>query len=223
MSYTGISSYFTFTPHEIMSGFGFNPQPEPPRMRMARSYGRSFARGYMGFGAVADTFDPDAIMANIAKSDKCYGPGGKGAADPGAGACNYAGQQVGKEMQVALNELGYGPIAVDGTLSWRGPYQQYLADNGLTMGPGFGITRQALVLMKQQLVAGITPGPGEKVGYEKVGGEYVPTDKGGIGGKLSRSSLALGLIAVAAVGAIVIVARKKKKKGQKAQPAQKAT
>lgn len=190
MSYSGVGSYYTFSPHQVYSGYG--------------SYYE-----YSGFGSVADTFDPDAVMADIATSDICYGPGGKGAADPQAGKCNFAGQRANKEIAAALNSLGYGPIAVDGSISWQGAYARFLADNGLTKGPGFGITRQALLTMQARLKAGETPG-GNPVEFEKVNGEYVPTGKTA-GAGLGAGTWILAALAVGVVGYAAFAAGKKKK------------
>lgn len=184
-----------------------------------------------GYGAAAPVdFDPARVMSNIAKSDACYGPGGACAGSnagtagcqAASGACNYAGQQANKEIAVALNALGYGPIAVDGSISWQAAYSRFLADNGLTKGPGFGITNQALLTMKAQLDAGETPGPNTPTEYEKVGGEYIPKKPGletpeSLGGMGTAGWIVLAAV-VGVAGYAVYKSRKKQKGAVGARP-----
>jgi hypothetical protein len=168
--------------------------------------------GCSGFGATS-TLNVSAVLADIATSDKCYGPSPvKGFS---TGTCNAAAARANKEIAVALNALGYGPMAVDGSTSWQSGYASFLAANGLVAGPGYGITAQALTLMNQQLVAGDKPGPGEVVGYKKVNGEYIPTgDKAINVAGLSGTPLLLAALAVGGVGYLVYRASKKKKGGR---------
>lgn len=196
MTYHAMNAYYTFSPGEIMSGFG--------RMSPNSYYTFRPHEIMSGFGAAKDTFSPDAVMADIAITNTCWGPGGTGKA---SGACNAASQRASNDIAVALNALGYGPIPVDGSLKWQSAYNQFLSDHGLEKGPGLGVTKQALLKMQQLLQQGKTPGPGEVVEHEKVGGEFVPVDKG-----IGRAGLALGLLAVAAVGGIALVASRKKKR-----------
>lgn len=186
----GYGSYYEFSPHQV----------------------------YAGYGATAlYQLDVDQVMNDIAASDACYGPGGA-CSDPSSAACksaqsacNFAASRANKEIAAALNALGYGPIAVDGSLSWQGAYSQFLADNGLTKGPGYGITRQALLTMKQQLEAGESPGPNEPTTYKKVNGEFVPTNGGvGIAG-MSTGTLVLAAVAIGGLGYLAYQAGKKKK------------
>lgn len=216
MSYSGLGSYYTFSPHEVYSGMG-----EYYETGMGAYY-------YDGFGALKDTFNVDEILGYIAASDACYGPGGvcfgegagTAACTSAQGACNLAGQRANKEIQAALNQLGYGPLAVDGSLNWRGAYKRFLADHNLTMGPGYGITKQALLLMKAQLAAGEKPGPGAAVEHQKINGEYIPVKPApavavaGMGG----GSLLLAAAVVGGLGYLAYRAGKKKKKGAGAGP-----
>jgi hypothetical protein len=189
----GYGSYYEFSPHQV----------------------------YSGYGAAAPLYnlDVDQVMADITASDACYGPGGLCAGtmsgstqcQAAQGRCNAAGQRANKEIAAALNALGYGPIPVDGTISWKGAYSSFLADHGLTKGPGFGITRQALMTMKAKLDAGETPGPSTPQTYKKVNGELIPD------GDVARSGINAGTILLAAivVGGVGYLAYKsgKKKKG----------
>ena len=218
MSYTGTGSYFEFTPHEIFPSSaatsGYGEYYELP----VAGYGEFYEIPVAGFGSVAATFSAAEVMANLAKSNACYGPGGLCVGDDAStpdckaaqGACNWAGQKVNKDVAAALNELGYGPIAVDGTISWQGAYARFLTDHKLTKGPGFGLTSQALKTMEAQLKKGATPGPGKPSKFKKVNGDFIPVaddDKAGV---------ALGLLAVAILGGTVayIAAKNKRKKGR---------
>lgn len=188
----GMGSYYSFSPHEVYSGYG-------------------------GFGASDIDFSADKVMADIAISDVCYGPGGTG--QP-SGACNAAGQRVNKAVSAALNELGYGPLAVDGSINWKTAWKKFLADFQMTPGPGFGLSRQGLQLMEQQLAKGETPGPAAPVVYEKVDGEYLP--KGKPSDQIAAASMAAGgtlLLAVAAVGVLGYLAYTSGKKKKGAPPA----
>jgi hypothetical protein len=133
------------------------------------------------------------------------------------GTCNNKSQQVNKAVSAALNELGYGPIAVDGSINWEGAYSRFLADFGLTKGPGYGLTQQALSVMEQELKAGNVPGPNPPVKYNKVDkNTYVPTKKpseqiaaAGMGG----AGLLLAALVVGGIGYAAYKSGQKKKRG----------
>ncbi len=228
MSYASMGSYYEFTPHEIYpAASGVGEYYELPVAGMGEYYELPVAGygGYGAFGADSSFFDVQRILNNVAKSDACYGPGGKcwnlPAASPGLkspkrdacaaaqGPCNFAGQQVGKDMQAALNQLGYGPMAVDGTLSWEGPYKRFLSDFGMSPGPGFGITKAGLLKMKEQLEKGATPGPGKSQKHKKVNGEFIPEDDSD-----SKANIILGLGALAVAAVVVAVVVKRNKTGR---------
>lgn len=180
MSYSGMGAYYELSEHEVFPA--------------TSGYGEFYKLPQAGFGAVGSSgFSADDVLRNVAISDTCYGPGGTGKP---SGACNVAGQKANKAVAAGLNELGYGPVAVDGSISWQGAWSQFLADHGLTPGPGFGLTKQGLLLMEQQIRNGEKPGPGKKVVYKKVNGEYVPTGEEGE----SMAGVGLGLLFVAAAG-----------------------
>ena len=191
---TGYGSYYEFTPHQVYSGYG---------------------------ATALYQLDVDQVMADIAASDVCYGPTGV-CKDPASaeckaaqGQCNFAGQRANKEIAAALNALGYGPVAVSGAITWQGAYNQFLANNGLAKGPGYGITRQALLTMKQQLDAGEPTGPGEPTTYKKVNGELIPTGNGAGAARagVSTGTILLAAIVVGGIGYMAYKAGKKKKGG----------
>jgi hypothetical protein len=196
----GYGSYYEFSPHQV----------------------------YAGYGATAPLYDLDVdqVLADINTSDFCYGPQGVCSGDKAGtavckgaqGQCNFAGQRANKEIAAALNALGYGPIAVSGAITWKGAYSQFLADNGLAKGPGFGITRQALLTMKAQLDAGETPGPAEPATYKKVNGELIPTGKPGDAARagVSTGTILLAALVVGGIGYAAYKAGKKKKGGGRA-------
>lgn len=211
MSYVGVGEYYE-TGMGSYTGYG------------ASGCGcDSYGCGCSGYGATTvSTVDVDAIMADIAKSDVCYGPAGACAGAQSSspacksvqGGCNAAGQRANKAIAVALNQLGYGPIAVDGTISWQSAYSSFLSDHGLTKGPGFGITRQALMTMKQELEAGNKPGPAPKTEYEKVNGEYVPKSAPDALSAIGGAKWLLAAVVVGGLGYAVYRAGKKKKTAQ---------
>jgi hypothetical protein len=190
----GYGSYYEFSPHQV----------------------------YSGYGAAAPLYDLDVdqVMADITASDVCYGPGGLCAGamagstqcTAAQGRCNAAGQRANKEIAAALNALGYGPIPVDGTLGWRGAYNAFLADHGLTKGPGFGITRQALLTMKSKLDQGEAPGPATPEKYKKVNGELIP-ENGDARAGISSGTLLLAALVVGGIGYLAYKSGKKKKGG----------
>lgn len=208
MTYRAVGSYYEIP--QPMAGYGSYYEFSPHQV-------------YAGYGATAASYplDADEVMNNIAKSDACYGPGGAcagtNAGSAGCiaaqGACNWAGQKANKDIAAALNALGYGPVAVDGSISWRGAYSQFLAANGLSKGPGYGITRQALLTMKQQLDAGQTPGPGDPVVYKKVNGELIPAGNGAARAGVSGGTLLIAALVVGGLGYAAYKVGKKKKGG----------
>lgn len=212
MTYRAVGSYYEIP--QPMAGYGSYYEFSPHQV-------------YAGYGATAPLYqlDVDQVMADISTSDFCYGPSGVCSGD-GAGTdvckgaqgqCNFAGQRANKEIAAALNALGYGPVAVSGAITWQGAYNQFLADNGLAKGPGYGITRQALLTMKQQLDAGEPTGPGEPATYKKVNGELVPTGNGAAKAGVSGGMLLLAAVVVGGIGYAAYKAGKKKKGGTTTQ------
>jgi hypothetical protein len=224
MSYSSLGSYYEFTPHEIFPATsGVGEYYELPVAGYGEYYELPVAGygGYGAFGADSSFFDVQTILNNVAKSDVCYGQKGlcKPPVNNGAvcaeaqPSCNFAGQQVGKDMQAALNQLGYGPIAVDGSLSWEGPYKRFLSDFGMTPGPGFGITEVGLRKMKEQLEKGAAPGPNKPVIHKKVPGGFIPEDEP-VAKKEDDDKatimIGIGVLAVAALAVGYVAARKKR-------------
>lgn len=199
MSYNATGSYYTFSPHQIYRG-------QAPSLR--------------GFGAVGSSqFDAAAVWQDIAESNKCYGSAAQQQKGwqylPGQqGKCNAAGQRANKAIAAALNELGYGPIAVDGSISWKSAYAKFLNDFGLTAGPGYGITQQALATMETQIAEQNTPGPNKPVEYDKVGTDYIPKGKPGETATAGMGGVAI--VALLAVAGAVTYAVVKKRREDKA-------
>lgn len=196
----GMGSYFTFTPHEVFNGMG----------------GLGAFYYLQGFGSTAETFSAAAVWQDVLTTNACYGPEDQRPASPPYGACNAAGSRAVKAVQAALNELGYGPIPVDGNVSspWEGQWKQFLAQHNLSPGPGFGLTEQGLILMEKFLKEGKTPGPNKPVKFDKVNGEYIPT-----GDDTAFAGLGAGglLLAAAVIGGLLVMAGKDKKKDRRGQ------
>lgn len=187
---SGMGSYFTFRPHEVM----------------------------LGFGSIAATFSAADVWADVQIVGSCFSwDAAKGAtvnqSGLSQGECNNKSQQVNKAVSAALNELGYGPISVDGSISWQGAYSKFLADFGLTKGPGYGLTQQALAVMEQQLRDGKVPGPNPPVKYEKIDkNTYVPTGKPGLAAAgLGTGGLILAALVLGGIGYAAYKSGKKKR------------
>jgi hypothetical protein len=184
---TGMGSYYEFTPHQV----------------------------YAGFGALADTFDPQAVWADVQAGSACYE---KPPRSTNFGACNVAGARATREIQAALSELGYA-TAVDGkwTSATSTKWKQFLADNQLTPGPGQGISEQGLADMQRNLKAGKATGPSQPLAFEKVNGQLIPKDptlddKSGIEiAGLSGGGLLLAALVVGGVGYAVYKSGQKKR------------
>jgi peptidoglycan hydrolase-like protein with peptidoglycan-binding domain len=173
---------------------------------------------YAGFGAFADTFSAQTVWADVQAGSACYETPPR---STNKGACNVAGARATREIQAALNQLGYGPMTVDG--QWgsgtQSKWNRYLADNKLSPGPGLGISQQALALMERQLKGGDKPGPGKKVEFEKVNGQLIPKEDTGIAvAGLSGGGLLLAALIVGGIGFAVFKAGKKKKGGMGGKP-----
>jgi peptidoglycan hydrolase-like protein with peptidoglycan-binding domain len=150
-----------------------------------------------GFGASID-FNADAVW-----SDCLAGSAGN----------NAAGKRCGQAIQAALNQLGYGPLTVDGQI---GPatiaaIKRFAADNGF--GNATWPTKPMLIKMQELLAAGEKPGPGAAVESHIVGGEVIPGSAPGTG--VSKAGMGIGLalgigaVALVGIGAIAIMSKKK--------------
>lgn len=202
MSYNGVGSYYTFTPHELLSGPGGAPGMGSyytiPQPGLGAYY-------YLeGFGSVSETFSAAGVWQDVQATYPCSASG------VWVGSCNAAGARAVKAVQAGLNALGYGPIPVDGNVNspWQGQWKQFLSQHGLTPGPGFGLSEQGLLLMEDLLKSGKTPGPNKPVDFKKVNGEYIPMDKGGIG----TASMGGILVGALIVGAAYLLFKDRKKK-----------
>lgn len=187
--YAGMGSYYTFSPHEVIAGFG----------------------------SVSAEFNANQVWADVQKGGSCYAPGAKPTASEKA-ACNAAGARATNMIRAALNELGYGPLAV-GNMPWSNAnpgaaWKRFLSDHNLAPGPGLGVSLQGLLLMEKLLKEGKSPGPNKPVEFEKVNGEFVPKTKGGLLAEagLTGGSLLLAALVVGGVGYAAWQAGKKKKK-----------
>lgn len=206
MSYSGVGSYYTFKPHEVFSGMG--------------SY--YYLQGFGAFGSVATDFNAAAVFADVQKGGSCYD--GKTHTAAEMSACNAAGSRATRMIQAALNELGYGPLDVNG--AWKDPgnpgsaWKKFLADNGMSPGPGLGITQQGLVKMEQLLKSGTPTGPNAPTEFEvdPTTGQVIPSGKPG-GGSVAAAALGpggmlLAAVVVAGIGVAAWQAGKKKKGGR---------
>lgn len=172
---------------------------------------------YSGFGAVggfAATFNPASIWNDIQTSNVCYSPQGveyhacqANAPSCPRGMCNAASQRAVSAIAKGLNQLGYGELPENGSgvQAVAAAFKQFLSDHHLTAGPGFGFTQDGLAMMKQKLVSGDTPGPGDPIHYDDKG---LPTDTGTSKAGLG-TMLLVGLLVAGGVAAVAIAAKKK--------------
>jgi putative peptidoglycan binding protein len=154
-----------------------------------------------GGGGIASTFNADAIWNDCLQG-----------APPTSN--NAAGKRCGQAVQAALNQLGYGPLTVDGQIGsgTMAAIKRFSQDNGF--GSANWPTHAMLLKMEELLKAGQTPGPNAPVETHKVGDEYVPG--AGPGGGAAKAGLSTGMmigigaLALLAVGGLAIMAKKKK-------------
>lgn len=190
----------------MSNGFGEYFQPIVPLEGVGAYY------EIAGFGSVADSFSSEQIWVDLQVVNQCFP---RTETSPPSGTCNIRSQRVNKAVSAGLNELGYGPIAVDGTINWQGAYQKFLSDFGMTKGPGYGLTKQALTVMEQQLKGGKTPGPNPPLKYDKIDVDtYVPKDKpGSATAGMGNIGMLLGLVVLGGIGFYAYSENKKKKGG----------
>ena len=169
MSYAmnGYGSYYEYSDHQIFNGYG-----------VAESN-------------IRDTFNPNKVWADAqlgGQIGSMKGPYDNLGCGPGAthpeggpksascaqlwsemGRMNAAGGRAARAIQAGLNELGYGPIAVDGL--WGGgsanAWQSFTTDQNLPAGPGL-VNKVGIDAMGQLLKGGKTPGPA-RAGLGKIG------------------------------------------------------
>jgi hypothetical protein len=149
-----------------------------------------------GFGAAGLTIDPAQTWNEWVA---------------GAGGDNAAGKRAAQALQAALNQLGYGPLTVDGV--W-GPksgaaFKAFAAAQGTTTNDIYptqdGIEKIALLLQ-----GGAKPGPAPAVQYELIGGQYVTTSGLKTAGLGTGLLIAGGAAAAIILGGLVLGAKKKK-------------
>jgi len=112
---------------------------------------------------------------------------------------------------MALNKLGYGPIATDGQIGSGtiAALKSFGNDNGFAnlTWP----TEASIIKMQELIEAGEKPGPGAAVESHVVGGEVVPGATPGT----SRAGLSTGLmvgigaLVLVGIGALALTAKKK--------------
>jgi len=182
MTYKATGSYYTFRPHEMMSGLGC---------------------GCSGLGG----FD---FSGATVWSDWLTGQGCGKTGIPQAATCAAAKRAV-DAIRAALGELGYGALQL-GT-PWgsgdRAAYSAFVSDHSLQPSSGMP-TKAHLSVMEELLNRHATPGPKPVVGYDKVGGEYVPTKMAAAGIGLKGLAI-LGGIGLAVVGGAAML---KKRRGR---------
>lgn len=187
-------------------------------------------------------FSASSVWMDVQEADACYGGGGGGGgggvmagfgqtgyapvdvpANTGgtmqdaSGRCNVVAARAMRAVQAGLNALGYGPIPVNGAASsqTQSAWKRFLSDHKLAPGPGFGISQQGLILMEKLLKEGKTPGPGESIDYEIVGGEYIPTGEGLSAAGLGGAGVLLAVLVVAGLGYATISSGKTRRRASR--------
>ncbi len=133
----------------------------------------------------------------------------------GASGNNAAGKTAAQNVQAALNQLGYGPITVDGQFGAGSlaAWKKFANANGVeaTWPDQAGILK-----LGEMVKSGGNPGGGTQVESHVVGGQFVPGPAAGqaaISSKAAMSTgtmLGIGAIVLVGIGALAIVAKKKK-------------
>lgn len=144
--------------------------------------------GFAGFGAV--TFDAQQVWSD-------WQAGGT------------RGNNAASAIQAALNQIGYGPISVDGQFGAgsQAAWNKFAAANGV---PGTWPTEVGVLKLGDQVAQGGNQGGGTVVDYHIEDGKYVPgsapgTQKAGLG-----TLGMIGIVALIAIGGAALLAKKKK-------------
>jgi hypothetical protein len=134
---------------------------------------------------------------------------------PEGGGNNAAGKRAAQKLQAALDQLGYGPLTVDGKwgkLSGTA-LQAFSRQFNTTVNCGAGVcypTQDAIAAIGVALGSGKTPGRATPIVYDETSpGVYVERD---VGAKPKMAGMAMAGVAalvVVAVGALVLGAKKK--------------
>jgi hypothetical protein len=154
----GYGAYYEFSPHQVFpySGYGatagirqtFDAQQVWADAQKGGTIG-ALQTNYNNMGCLPNGEAPTAV-----KGAACR------AAWQTMGNVNAAGGRAARAIQEGLNELGYGPIGVDGV--WGGEssaaWGAFTADQGLPAGPGL-VNKAGIDKMGALLHGGEAPGP----------------------------------------------------------------
>lgn len=187
-----------------MSYITYNNQ----RAQRALPWGNLTTASHPGFLLGMGAFGATDFNASLIWSD----------CQKGAAGDNAAGKRCGQAVQMALNELGYGPLVVDGQVGGgtQAAIKKFSLDNGF--GSQNWPTQAMLIKMGQLLAAGETPGPSTPIVHHVVDGQVIPGAAPGSGISIAGAKMSTGtMVAIGAIGAVAIAAiaimAKKKKKG----------
>ena len=136
----------------------------------------------------------------------------------GASGNAAAGKRAASNIQAALNQLGYGPIGVDGAFGSGSlaAWARFANDNGT--GDAKWPTQVGIDKMGEVVAAGGAPGGGPVVESHIVNGQFVPGPAPGaapIGTPAAKAGMTgtqIGLLvaALVVVGGLAVMAKKKK-------------
>jgi hypothetical protein len=123
-----------------------------------------------------------------------------------------SGASAAKLIQAALNQLGYGPLTVDGQFGSGSlaAWGRFANDNNT--GDAAWPSQVGILKLGDAVTAGGTPGGGPAVLSHVEDGQIVPgASAGGGATKAGMSGMSVGLVVagLAAVGALVYFSRKK--------------
>jgi peptidoglycan hydrolase-like protein with peptidoglycan-binding domain len=124
------------------------------------------------------------------------------------------GTTAAQSIQAALNQLGYGPLTVDGQFGAASlaAWARFATDNGT--GDGSWPSQVGVLKLGDAVAAGGDPGGGPIILQHVEDGQIVPgAAPGGATTASSLTGMQIGLLvgAVAIVGALVLVSKHKKK------------
>jgi hypothetical protein len=129
----------------------------------------------------------------------------------GANGNNAAGKAAGQAIQAALNQIGYGPLAVDGQLGAASvsAWTRFASDNGVG---GTWPTQAGIIKLGEQVNKGGDQGGGGVVESHVVAGQIVagasPTATGTSKASMS-TMLGIGAVAIGAIALLAVFAKKK--------------
>lgn len=202
-----LGSYYEFTPHQVFGGVGEYYETAP--MSGLGSYYEFTPHQVFGAFGAETTFNAKQVWADAQLGGSCFTPGNPNFENEAMlGTCNAAGGRATREIQAALNTLGYS-TPLDGRFQGvtRTNWNKFMAQHGLSSAMG-EVQEQGLLLIEDQLRAGITPGPDTPKQTKKVNGKFIPVtgdaSKAGIG-----AVAAVGILGLAIVGGYMVYRKKK--------------